>query len=495
MNRQAFVTLDIGTSFVKCALIGTEGDLLSECRSPVGLFSASGTFEYEADPREWISAAASATRRALTAASPVEALAVAVSGNGPTLAFVDGSGDPIGYAVSWMDRSAAMEAEAIQRKGGIPADPSFYLAKVLRALDREPSGRGSARRFFSCPEYVAFVLCGEAVSYLPDPFYERYIWDMKTASALGVDLSRFPPYVEPAKVMGIVRPSAAAMFGLPGELPVVSAFPDFLSAVIGSGATSKGMVCDRSGTSEAFNLCTDRPATDPSLFSLPHAIRGLWNVSGGVTTSGKALEWLDGIFDEAGGSVEDMMVKAARAPPGSGGVVFLPYLSGERAPLRSPGLRGAFLGLGVDHDRRHLARAIAESIGFGLRFVATRMVSAGFAPELVRVSGAPARSEFITGLKADILGLPVETLAVADCELLGNACACAVALGLFADLPAASRALSKTAARFEPDPSRSDVYDTAYAAFEASLGAILPLSGIFSRLRDASPHDPDGGIA
>ncbi len=486
MKPGAYLVFDIGTSAVKCALVGEGGNPLALERASIGLFAGDGIFAFESDPREWEDAAAACARRVLARTDGAEILAVAVSGNGPTLAFVDGNGAPIGRAVSWMDRSATAEAAKLADLGASHHDPSFYLPKVLRAVEREPDGRGAARRFVSCPEYLASVLGAEQVSYLPDPRYEGWIWDLRSATRLGLEPSRFPPYVEPATVIGRVSETASAGFGIRAGTPVISAFPDFLAAVIGSGATTPGVVCDRTGSSEAFNLCAPRAADDADLFSLPHPVRGLWNVSGGVSTSGKALEWLDGLFDESEASIDDLLDEAAHTAPGSGGLVFLPYLAGERAPLRAPELRGAFLGLGLEHERRHLSRAVAESAAFGLRLVAERVTADGLAPRLVRASGAQSASAFLCGLKADILGMPVETLALPDCELLGNAAACAVALGRQSNLAEASSALARVARRYEPDSRRAAVYDAAYGAFADALGALLPLVDRFARLRALS---------
>lgn len=473
-----YLAFDIGTSSVKAALIGEDGRLQGEARSPVGLYRGEGEAAWEAEPSEWLRALAECSRT-LAPSAPEPIRAVAISGQGPTLVSVDSRGDPIGRAISWMDRRARQEADRVSALLGFPLDPSFYLPKALWFAGHRRSDFARTARFFSCPEWAAYRLCGEACSYLADPYYERYLWAAETAEALGLAPSLFPPYIRPGEILGRVLPAAEGAFGIPKGTPVVAAFPDFLASTLGSGAVSPGLVCDRAGTSEAFNLCAEKPCRDWSLLSLPHAVPGLWNISGGLSTSGKALEWYARTAGyEANGETgpEDLFRAAEASRPGARGLIFLPFLTGERAPLWRRELRGAFLGLSVDHGRADLARAVMESIGFGLRLTSTALQDRGFAPRLVRVSGAPAHNDFLNALKADILGLPVEVPTVAECELTGDAAACAKALGDQASLAEAATALVRVDRRFDPDLHDAELYDRLYGVFSDAVAAVLPLS-------------------
>ena len=467
--------IDIGTSAIKCAIIDEGGAVVGFGRAEVGLYRGAHPDAWESDPAEWLKATANAFGQAVTVPGyePGNLRGLAISGNGPTLVAAGADGLPIGLASSWMDRSAVSEAERVSTTAGRRIDPSFYLPKALKLIE-SPLG-SSIKRFFSGPEYLAFMLGAMPVSFLPDPFYDHHIWALETATALGLDEGLFPPYIAPARIIGQVSTQAAEATGLPAGLPLVSAFPDFLAALAGSGTVRPGMACDRSGSSEALNLCATKPFPDQSIFSLPHAVPGLWNLSGGLSTSGKALEW----FSRAGGytaSTEDNLNRdAAHVPPGADGVLFLPYLTGERAPLWNKDIRGAFFGLSLNNGRKEMARAVLESIAFALRLSAERMAEGGFTIDVVRCSGGAAKDSTLNAIKAAVLKVPVEIPLLSDSEPVGDACAVAVALGDQPSLEEASKVLVGIGKIFKPDPDLTTVYDDRYCAWKHALDAVIEL--------------------
>ncbi|MBL8967650.1 MAG: hypothetical protein JNG85_11630 [Spirochaetaceae bacterium] len=478
----SYLVFDIGSSTVKAALLEESGGLVAAARRSVALRSGPGANEKTADPEEWLEAAAAASREIIELAgklrggSPVAGIrAIAVSGNGPTLLAADADGRALGPALSWMDRRAVVEAAEVSRLAGVPVDSSFYLPKALWLMRNAERIREGARWFFSCPEYLAFRLSGEAVTYLPDPGYEPYIWSSTLLAALGLPAERFPPFVKPGSPVGALLSGSAERFGLAAGIPVVAGFPDFLACIVGSGSIEPGFACDRSGTSEAINLCAVKPYPGRALLSLPHAVPGLWNLSGGLSTAGKALEWVARVTGFSGLGADSLFAEAQRSPPGARGLVFLPYLAGERAPLWSPARRAAFVGLSLEHDRSDLARAACEALAFGLRYPLELARDSGFAARVVRTSGAPARNDFLQTLKADILGIPVEAPVIADCELVGDAAACALALGEASSLEEAARALVRVERRFEPDLRFRECHAETYAHYHEALAALGPV--------------------
>lgn len=470
--------IDIGTSSVKCLLVDESGSRLGLGRSAVGLYK--GDLGYEADPLEWLKSVAAAYAEAVAATgfgeSGIKARlrGVSVSGNGPTMVAVGRDGLPVGRASSWMDRSATEAAATVSKIAGRTVDPSFYLPKAIRALGLADAEKISM--FFSGPEYLAFTLGASPISYLADDFYDSFVWDRKVLRRLGLDDGRFPPYVAPAERIGSVSVHASEAIGLPAGLPIISGFPDFLAALVGSGTVIPGRACDRSGSSEALNVCATEPYPDPSVFSLPHAIPGLWNLSGGLSTSGKALEWFSGVSGYSGIGSDSVFQEAERVAAGAGGVLFLPYLAGERAPIWKPDLRGAFMGLSLSHGRPELARAVIESIAFGLRLAADTIRGGGYAIDVSRCSGGAARDDVLCAIKADVLGIPVEVPLTPECEAMGDACACSVALHDHADLKEASEAMVRIESRFEPDGGMRSLYDERYSAWKEFLESTLKLS-------------------
>lgn len=481
-----YLCFDIGSSALKAALISEEGRLLSQARRPVQLLHGEEG-AHEADAKAWVEAAFSAGAEAIAAArlgasarggrAELEVRALAVSGNGPTLLATDASGLPLGPALSYLDRRASREAEEVSALAGMTIDPTFYLPKALHLWRQaDEAKRKKIRWFFACPEYLVYALCGEAITCLPHPGYEPYIWNSSMIASLGMPADRFPPFAAPATTAGALLPEAAARLGLPSGVPVIVGFPDFIAAIVGSAAVKPGLACDRAGTSEALNLCATRPFPRRDLLSLPLPINGLWNVSGGVSTAGAALDWLERSFrrdPEARGGIDiaGLIVEASQSAPGARGLVFLPYLAGERAPLWDSSRRAAFVGLSIEHDRKDLARAVCESLAFGLKLAADLALGEGMRFELLRVSGHAATDDFLCGLKAQVLGVPVEVPEVLDCELLGDAAACAAALGDASDLGEAATARLRIKRRFEPGPD-FEAYASAYSHFTEALRAL-----------------------
>ncbi len=460
--------IDLGTSSLKCLLVDQKGKTLGFAQAAVSLDLQDG--RYCSDPAQWLEALASAISQALSnvpeGASKIRALAI--SGNGPTLVSLDKKDEPVGRAVSWMDKSALAEARQVSLLAGKSLDASFYLPKAIRALNEKEGKRIS--RFFSAPEYLAYTLGGEAVSYMTDDFYEPYLWCLSAAKTLALDASLFPRYVKPATRIGAVSAQAEKRFGLKKGTPIISAFPDFLSALLGTGTVSPGMACDRSGSSEAINLCVSAPAENSLLFALPHAIPGLWNLSGGVSTSGKAIEWFASAAGYQGGNSALVIDEARLSVPGARGLCFLPYLNGERAPLWKADLRASFIGLDTSHTRADMARAVLEGICFGLRLACDEMALLEQRPASIRCSGGLARSETVCRIKADILEAELQVPFVSDAETLGNAAACAVALGDYSSLSQAAAAMVHIEKAYAPDASAKTVYAERYAQFSAQLG-------------------------
>ena len=266
--------------------------------------------------------------------------------------------------------------------------------------------RGKLRWFFSCPEYLEYALCGEARTYLPHPGYEPYIWNVEMIAALGLPTERFPPFVAPATIIGRLLPLPAERLGLPAGVPIVSGFPDFLAAIVGSASVRIGIACDRSGTPEAINLCTDRPFPNRALLSLPHPMDGLWNVSGGVSTAGAALEWLAKIFSSRCRADGDERGRGPRRDarfrlPAPAASYSCPISRASARPLWDASRRAAFVGLALEQGRPEMARAAAESLAYGLKLASDFALAEGMPFDLMRVSGQAGGEDLLCEIKAD----------------------------------------------------------------------------------------------
>jgi xylulokinase len=232
---------------------------------------------------------------------------------------------------------------------------------------------------------------------------------------------------------------------------------------------------DPGGSAGGFGVYADRPLVVPGSFSTIAPLPGLYSVGGAMAATGRALDWFRLEVGDGGATTEMLLEEAGTVRPGAEGVVFLPYLAGERSPLWDPTARGAFVGLALGHGRAHMTRAILEASAFAIRHVAESVVAAGAEVRAMRVCGGPARSELWNRIKADVTGFPIEVPAVLETAVAGSGMLAATAVGAWPDLPAAIRGMARIVRRLEPDPSTEPVYDATYAAYRALHPAIAPI--------------------
>ncbi len=458
------LAFDVGTSVLKAGLFARDGTMAARAEAPLELAAHADSLRHESDPAAWIRAVRSCASMLLAGARGAPD-AVIVSGNGPTVVAADAQGGSLGPALSWMDRRAVAEAAEVSALAGFPIDPSFFLPKALWLHRHRAELCAGARWLLPCPEYVELVLTGVAVTFLPGPRYARYIWEAGLVGRLGMDAGRFPPFVRPGEVVGKVSAGGEKLTGIPRGTAVVAGAPDFLVSLLGTGTVRPGRACDRSGTSEGINLCCAEPREDPRLLSLDHIVPGLWNLSGIISTSGKALEWFRAVSGRDGASWEELFAEIAAAAAGADGLLFLPYLAGERTPHWDPLARGSFVGLTLGHGRAEMTRAVAESVGFAIRDVIGVMEETGLAVRELRITGRPSRSPVWNQMRADVTGKPILVPALQDADLAGDACLALAALGEYGSASEASDAIVRIASVCEPDAVRARTYDELFPLY------------------------------
>ena len=461
---------DIGTSVLKGGVFDPDGKLVSRAEVPVHLNDRRDPLAHEADANNWVSALALVTAQLdLTrAAGGAEIGAVVVGGNGPTLVPVGSDARALDFAMTWMDRRGVEEAAMIAEVTGRYVDPTFYLPKALWIFRHKPAVYERTRWFSTCPEFIDLYLTGKAYTVLPSEQFKPYIWTRETIEALDMNPAKFPPFISPGKLMGEVRAEVEELIGIPGGTPVYAGGPDFMMTLLGTATIRPGRACDRAGTSEGINLCAERAVGERRLLCLPHIIEGFTNISGIISTSGRALDWFKAISGRGELDYESVFEDICQVPPGSRSLLFLPYLAGERAPLWDPHARGTFVGLTVNHGRKEMTRAVVEAVGFAVRDVIEVMSENGLRIEELRVTGGQAKSPLWNQIKADITQKTILVPEVPDAELLGGACIGLYALGKFRNLTAASERLVKIGRRFHPNRALRDLYDRLFGLYRAA---------------------------
>ena len=450
------LAIDVGTSAVKCGLAYGDGSMVTAAQ-PVATRAAAGGV-HEVDAGDWLRAAAACIG---ALGGPPELAAVVVTGNGPTVVPAGADGEPLHPAITWLDRRSGAEVELIAERTGRAREASFFLAKIYWVYRHAPELYRQTRGFVSGPEYVALRLTGRWHTALPAPPFQRYYWDDELVEALAIDPAKLPPFVATGAPLGTTTASAAAVLGIPPAVPVYAGAPDYVMAMLGTAAVTEGVTCNRSGSSDGVNYCSGRPVGDPRLLCLPHIVDGLFSVAGLISTTGKAMEWFARIAQDDGTLYE----RAARNAPGAGGVLFLPYLAGERTPLWRNDVRAVFSGLGLEHGVEQMARAVLEAVGYALRDSVAVIEEAAGPIEAIRLSGARAGNRRLNQIKADIAGRPLLIPEVLDAELTGCACVAARALGVDASVGKAAARLVKISATIEPDRRHAALHADGFARY------------------------------
>jgi xylulokinase len=488
-DARAVLALDLGTSAAKAGVVALDGRLRGQARAPYPLLLDGEPGRAEQDPDIWWDAILRAAAIALAqagAGGPLEPVAVCCVGQGPTLVPSAADGRAVGNAVTWLDRRSGAEAAAVAAALGRHGWTLTLLGSARRLAEANPDVAARAAWFLSAWDHVALRLTGIAAAALQDPADAVSEDDARRA---GLDARSAPPGVRAGSVLGGLLAGPAAELGLLAGLPVVAGVNDAIATFLGAGLTAAGQAIDTGGTSGGFGLYVATPVGAPPLWTGAAPLPGLWYVGGAMAGTGKALDWF--VADALGGTapLAALLAEAAPVRAASEGLVFLPYLAGERWPLHDPSARGAFVGLTLHHRRGHLARAVLEAAAYAVRHVAGPARDAGLAFTELRVTGGTAESRLWNGIKANVLDVEVAVPMVTEASLVGAAILAAIGAGAHPDLRTGIDAMVHVGERIVPDPAAVAVYDRAFAVYE----------DLHARLASANEHlgglDPRGVAA
>ncbi len=456
MNDNLYLVIDIGTSSLKAAVCTDAGELLSSVhRSLMGPSESPRDFV----THRWMDTFGEAVPKLV---NRYEMRAVVISGNGPTVVAIDRDGNALGPPLLWLD----------DRFTKLAVSDSFYLPKIAW-FERERPEAEQVRWYLPFPEYLIHVLTGEAVAISPGEEFDRYIWSEHDARAVGIDPSRLPPFVRVGEIVGHVSPAAAEITGIDQGMPVVAAGSDFLMSLIGTNTLRPGETCDRAGTSEGINHCSDRAVDAPRLRTLPHLYPGRYNVAGILSSTGRLFEWFREISGQRNHDYGDMMLDILRVPDYADIPWFFPSLRNSGAWEFT---KGMFIGLGSQHNRAEMGRAVVLSIGFAVREALEMLENAGCPVTALNACGGQARNGLWTQMKADITGVPIRIPSVTDAELIGNLCCGLMATGAAGSLEEAADRVVHMVHTYEPDPGRNaffqdqfEQYQSRFRRFQAAL--------------------------
>ena len=469
------VGIDVGTSGVKALAIDDEGTVLARAELSYPLSTPQPGWS-EQDPADWWDATESAL--AQLRASAGAPAGIGLSGQMHGLVVLDARGEVLRPAILWNDQRTGAECAEIERTLGLErlisltgnrALTGFTAPKLLWLRRHEPDVFASIARIALPKDYVRLRLCGEHATDVSDASGTLLLdvagrrWSEDVLTALELDASWLPRVLESPEVSGVTADG----------VPIAAGGGDQACGALGVGVDRTGPVSVVLGTSGVVFAALASFAADPEarVHAFCHAVPGAWHAMGVMLSAAGSLQWLRNTV--APGVPYDELVAGANAwPPGTEGLLFAPYLVGERTPYADPDARGAFTGLSVRHDRGALVRAVLEGVAFGLRDSLDLISDLGGTPATGRVSGGGARSEEWLQIVASVLELPLQRVAVDEGAAFGAAILAGVAAGGWPDVNAAVAAAVKPGATIEPVAEWVEVYRERREHFRALYPAL-----------------------
>ncbi len=442
MTPPLFLGIDLGTSSVKIAV-----------STPQGQIAAIGTAHYpihhpqpghaEQDPAHWWAAVVEATRQVTNKIDAAAVVAIGLSGQMHGTVLLDEDDAPLGHAIIWPDQRSARQVEEITeligaqeliRITGSPVATGFQAATIRWLQDEEPARWAKTAKVLAPKDYLRWRLTGAFATDPSDGSGALLLdvgtrdWSPELLTKLEIEPTRLPPVHPSGSIAGTVLPEAAAELGLPAAIPVITGAADTACSALAAGALQSGTLLLTLSTGGQMVLPVARPAVDLqgrihtfcSAFTPEDGPAG-WYQMGAILSAGMALRWLrDHVFGLSGDDAYATMNRwAASSPPGANGLLFLPYLAGERTPHMDPYARGAFLGLTLAHGQGDLVRAVMEGVAFACLDAFNVLVELGAAPTEIVLAGGGAKSALWRQIIADSFGLPVLPLTVSEQSATG----------------------------------------------------------------------------
>lgn len=468
--------IDIGTSACKVAVFGEDGAVLAQAvRDYQVYYPESGWAEQ--DPEEWWSAVCGGIKAVLAegSASADDICGIGVDGQSWSAIPVDRDGNVLYRTPIWMDTRARDICDRIKREdfaeeifetAGNDFLPSYTTPKMLWFKEERPEVFEKTYKFLQSNSYIVYKLTDQ-MSQEYSQGYGIHFFDInhltyneELANKLGLSQELVPSLYRCDEVVGEVTEKAAKLTGLRAGTPVVAGGLDAACGTLGAGVYQVSQTQEQGGQAGGMSICTDRALAHKKLILGTHVVPGLWLLQGGTVGGGGTLKWFRQELGQ-GMSFDELTKEAEKVPAGSEGVLFLPYMAGERSPIWNPDAKGVFYGLSYDKTRGHMVRAVLEGVAFSLEHNLRTARETGAEAGVLNAMGGAANSLLWTQIKADVTGKTIQVPASDTATTLGAALLAGVGCGVYQDYEEAVRRTIKITRVQEPDKERHEIYKEA----------------------------------
>lgn len=485
--------IDLSTTGAKALLIDEKGSVVSSATTPLSLSTPRDLWS-EQEPRDWWEATINSIKRALSVADSAreKVVAIGLTGQMHGLVVLDHEGKVLRPAILWNDQRCGAECDEIRARVGLErlvqitgndALTGFTAPKILWLKNHEPEIYRRIHHVLLPKDYIRYKLSGVMAMDKADGSgtmlfdLGKRTWSPDILNALNFSAEWFPPTFEGHETTSEVSAEAAEVTGLKKGIPIVAGGGDQSAQAIGVGVVRPGTIAVTLGTSGVVFAATESPLIEPQgrLHAFCHAVAGRWHLMGVMLSAAGSLQWYrDCLASDR--SFEELVNEASSVPAGSEGLIFLPYLCGERTPHPDPLARGAWIGLTTRHGRAHLTRAVLEGVAFGLKDMFELMKSAGLGPiEQVRVSGGGAKSPLWRQILADVLEAELVTANTTEGAAYGAALLAGVGAGFWPDVDTACARTIVINDRISPVAENIDRYRALYQQYKTLYPTLKPV--------------------
>lgn len=493
-----FLGLDVGTGGSRAIVIDTAGRIVAASTVEHQPFSSPHTGWAEQDPRDWWRASETAIREVLVEVEPQSIKAIGLSGQMHGSVLLDQKDEPLRPALIWCDQRTGDQCRAITETVGAqrlieltcnPALTGFTLPKMLWVREHEPEVWRQTRAVLLPKDYVRLRLSGDKATDVADASGTLLLdvsarkWSREMLSATNIDENVLPALYESPQVTGTVSAAGNQATGLPKGTPIVAGAGDQAAGAVGMGIIRAGTVSATIGTSGVVFAASDRPSLDLQgrVHTFCHALPDRWHVMGVTQGAGLSLRWFRDQFgagaDDGRDPYERLTDEAAGVPAGADGLLWAPYLMGERTPHLDPSARASLVGLTASHTRAHVVRALLEGVAFSLRDTLEIFREMKVPVNEIRLGGGGARSKIWRQIQADVYGREVATVKAEEGAAYGAAILAGVGAGAWPSVESACDAVVRVAGRVRQDEKSAALMDSQYARFRMIYPALRSISG------------------
>jgi xylulokinase len=492
--------IDVGTTGSKALLIGADGAVVASATTEYPMFTPQPLWA-EQRPTDWWDATVTSIRQVLATkgVSAADVAGVGLTGQMHGLVLLDAAGDVLRPCIMWNDqRTAAQCAEITETVGaqrllaltGNPVLPGFTAPKILWVRENEPDVYRRVAHILLPKDYVRYRLTGGFFGEVSDASgtslfdVGRRAWSDDMLHALDIPRAWLPEVTESPVVSSHINAEAASLTGLRAGTPVAGGGGDQAAQAVGSGIIAEGIVSATIGTSGVVFAASDSYRVEPAghLHAFCHAVPGMWHLMGVMLSAAGSFRWYRDTLGgeeraqaaQTGRDAYDILTgEAAKAPAGCEGLLFLPYLTGERSPYPDPNARGVFFGLTLRHTKPYLTRAVLEGVTYGLRDSLELMRNLGLGIRQVRASGGGARSALWRQILADVFDTEIVTVNVSEGAAYGAALLAGVGAQVYPTVPDACAAALRVTGSTVPGPNTA-IYADYYPHYRALYPALAP---------------------